>query len=215
MNQNNFVGIALDELYRIFEILNKTYFSDKLNYPMITIQKTKRSGNLGWFTLDQVWQKKESEEDKRYEINICAEYLSRDIYEIVGTLQHELVHYVNKISEIKDCNGKVHNKKFKSLAEQVGLIVEKSKKYGFGYTFCSDSFKLFIDESIKPNINCFTYFRNTPMKKVSSKEKTKFIYVCPQCEEKINAKADKNIICGDCNCKFQRKDKNTNIIEGD
>ena len=55
MNKNNYIGIALEELYRIFDILNKEYFSEKLSFPMITIQKTKRSGNLGWFTLDKVW----------------------------------------------------------------------------------------------------------------------------------------------------------------
>lgn len=58
MNQNNYIGIALEELYRIFNILNENYFSEKLSYPMLTIQKTKRSGNLGWFTVDRVWNNK-------------------------------------------------------------------------------------------------------------------------------------------------------------
>ena len=58
MNQNNHIGIALEELYRIFDILNKNYYSDKLTYPMITIQKSKKGGNLGWFTLDKVWKTK-------------------------------------------------------------------------------------------------------------------------------------------------------------
>jgi DNA-directed RNA polymerase subunit RPC12/RpoP len=205
MNQNNFIGIALDELYRIFEILNKEYYSEKLTYPMITIQKTKRSGNLGWFTLDRVWEKKDTE-DKRFEINICAEYLGRDMYDVVDTLQHEMVHYANKISDVKDCNGQVHNKKFKTLAESVGLIVEKSKKYGYGHTTCSDQFKKFIDESIQPNIECFAYFRNVPPKENTPKEKTQFTYICPNCEEKIKAKADKHIICGDCQVEFIMKE---------
>ena len=205
MNQNNFIGIALDELYRVFDILNKEYFSGKLLYPMITIQKTKRSGNLGWFTLDKVWKDKKSE-DKRYEINICAEYLSRDLYELMDTLQHEMVHYANKISEIKDCNGQVHNKKFKTLAESVGLLVEKSKKYGYGHTTCSDKFKEFIDNIITPNIECFNYFRNVPLKETVSKEKTQFTYICPKCDEKVKAKIDKNIICGECQCNFEIKE---------
>jgi phosphopantetheinyl transferase (holo-ACP synthase) len=173
MNQNNFVGIALDELYRIFDILNKNYFSNKLLYPMITIQKTKHAGNLGWFTLDKIWENKEAT-DKRYEINICAEYLNQDIYTIVDTLQHEMVHYANKIAEIKDCNGQVHNKKFKTLAESVGLLVEKSKKYGYGHTSCSDEFKKFINDKIKPNTECFAYFRNLFIKeqKIAREKRT-------------------------------------------
>ena len=206
MNKNNHVGIALEELYRIFDILNKNYYSDKLTHPMITIQKTKRSGNLGWFTLDKVWESKDSEE-KKYEINMCAEYLSRSAHEIVCTLHHEMVHYANKIAEIKDCNGQVHNKKFKTLAESVGLIVEKSKKYGFGHTQCSDGFVQFIDGIIMPNMECFNYFRNVPPKaKPEPKEKTQFTYICPQCEEKIKAKIDKNIVCGECECQFEIQD---------
>lgn len=208
MNQNNFVGIALDELYRIFEILNKQYFSDKLPHPMITIQKAKRSGNMGWFTVNKLWQKK-NDEDKKHEINICAEYLNGEIYDIIDTLQHELVHYANQIAEIKDCNGQVHNKKFKLLAEQVGLTVEKSKKYGFGHTRPSDEFKIFIDETIKPDMECFKYFRNLVLQEKpirSPREKKTFTYICPKCEEKIRAKADKNVICGECNCEFEMQE---------
>jgi len=139
-------------------------------------------------------------------LHMCAEYLSRDGYEIVCTLQHEMVHYANKIAEIKDCNGQVHNKKFKKAAEAVGLIVDKSKKYGFGHTTCSEEFKAFIDESIKLNMECFSYFRNAPLKESTPKEKTQFTYICPQCEEKIKAKADKNIICGECNVEFEMQE---------
>jgi hypothetical protein len=207
MNKNNYIGISLEELYRIFDILNKEYFSDKLDQPIITIQKTKRNGNLGWFTLDMVWKDKDSE-DRKYEINICAEYLNGNAYTIVGTLQHEMVHYANKFAEIKDCNGQVHNKKFKLLAESVGLLVGKSKKYGYGHTDCSDTFKKFIDNEIKPNIECFSYFRNVPPKDKEStpKEKKQFTYICPKCDEKVKAKKDKNIVCGQCECVFKMQE---------
>jgi hypothetical protein len=205
MNQNNYIGVALDELYRFFEILNKEYFSDKLAYPMITIQKTKRSGNLGWFTLDKVWANKSTEE-RRYEINICAEYLGMELYEVVCTLQHEMVHYANKVADIKDCNGQVHNKKFKSLAESVSLIVEKSKKYGYGHTTCSDNFKKFIDDIVKPNADSFEYFRNVPPKDKEKKEKTLFNYICSKCENKVKAKVDIHIVCKECNCEFEMQE---------
>lgn len=206
MNQNNFVGLALEELYRVFNILNENYFSGKLEPPIITIQKTKRIGNLGWFTLDKIWENKNTK-DKKYEINICAEYLCREPHEIIETLQHEIVHYTNKVADIKDCNGQVHNKKFKTLAEQVGLIVEKNKKYGFGITKCSDEFNKFIDENIKPNVECFAYFRSIlPKENKPKKEKKTFTYMCPECKDTVKAKANKYIICGDCNCEFEIKE---------
>jgi len=208
----NIIGIALDELYRWFPILNEKYYSNKLAYPVITIQKAKRSGNLAWFTLDRVWINKneeDKEKDSKFEVNICADYLNRDIHEIIGSFHHELVHYANKIAEIRDCNGQIHNKKFKNLAEGVGLIVTKSKKYGFGHTECSPELIEFINEIIKPNEKAFEYFRSIPQKIAKpSKErkKSQFIYICPQCEEKIKAKADKNIICEDCGCKFEQQE---------
>lgn len=208
MNGNNYIGIALDELYRIFNILNNTYFNNNLPVPMITIQKTKRGGNLGWFTLDPLWEDKQGEE-KKYEINICAEYLNRELHEIVCTLQHEMIHYANKLADVKDCNGQVHNKKFKNLAESVGLIVEKSKKYGYGHTSCSDGFKDFIENKVKPDEDSFVYFRNIILTEKESKPKEKkiFNYTCPKCEEKIKAKKDRKILCVECECEFEMEDE--------
>jgi hypothetical protein len=183
-------------------MLNGRYYNNKLEVPVITIQKAKRGGNLGWFTLDPIWSDK-NDENKKYEINISAEHLKDDVVEIVATLHHEMVHYLNKINDIKDCNGQVHNKKFLSAAESVGLVVEKSKKYGFGHTTCSDNLKYFIENEVKPNAECFMYFRNIILKDKEQKEKTQFTYQCPNCEEKIKAKAGKHIICGECNCDYE------------
>ena len=205
MNENNYIGIATDELYRVFGILNNRYFSDKLDPPMITLQKAKRRGNLGWFTLGRVWTDKEAEKP-RYEINISAEHLGDDLNDVIGTLLHEMVHYSNKVAEIKDCNGQVHNRKFRDLAESVDLIIEKTKKYGFGCTTCSDPLKTYISETIKPDSNCFKYFRCEKAIQGEKKEKTIFTYECPQCGEKVRAKRDKRIICGECECEFEMKE---------
>jgi len=201
MNENNFAGIALEEAYRWFEILNKKYYQNKLDYPVITIQKSPRGKTMGWFTIDRVWTPKEEQnkdEKSKYEICLCGEFLNDDIHEVIGILHHEMVHYANKVNNIKDCNNQIHNKQFKNLAESVNLIVEKSKKYGFGHTTCSPELIKFIDETIKPSESCFEYFRNVPKKESKETKKTQFTYQCPECKEKIKAKADKIIICGNC-----------------
>lgn len=196
---NNVIGIALDEFYRIFEILNRKYYDGKLPEPVLTIQKG-RSNNLGWFILNKVWKNKSDEQSAKYEINITAGNLNRNIVDIVGTLHHEMVHYMNKISEIKDCSGQRHNKKFKDMAERVGLICEKSNTYGWGFTECSDDLKTFILDVVNPNTEVFDYFRQenglkSPKKPV---RKNLFKYVCPKCNMKVKAEEDKNIVCGDC-----------------
>lgn len=198
----NIIGLALDELYRIFNILNRDYYGGELPEPALTIQKT-RANNLGHFTLDKVWKRKDEEDNEelsRYEININPMNLNRSIEEIICTLQHEMVHYSNTISEIKDCNGQIHNKKFKELAENVGLICEKSKKYGWGTTACSEAFKTYIEENIKPDESVFEYFRSgSNPKERKPREKKTFKYRCPSCGLIAKAEPGKRIKCEECN----------------
>ena len=53
----NVIGNALNELYRIFVILNSDKFGDALPEPVITIYKTK-GRTLGHFTVDKTWRDK-------------------------------------------------------------------------------------------------------------------------------------------------------------
>ena len=192
----NVVGTALDELYRIFHILNHDKFNGYLSEPVITIQKTKGI-TYGYFTLDKVWRNKEDadkndgfaakveEENAFYEINIDPRW------------------YFNKVNEIKDCSGNVHNKKFKATAESVGLIVARGKSVGWGITSMTDELKKYVDNEIQPKESVFEYFRAGVIKKDSKKKKrTKslFKYECPKCGTVAKAKKDIKIICGECNC---------------
>ena len=68
------------------------------------------------------------------ELNISANYLRRDITEVVTTLIHECSHIWNMQKGIKDTsNGYIyHNKHFKQTAEELGKIkISRSEKYGW------------------------------------------------------------------------------------
>lgn len=207
----NVIGIALNELYRIFNILNNDKFDGCLPEPVITIQKGK-SKSLGHFTLDKVWKNKKtigengekntedvSEEDAaKYEINLNPEYFGNlTVPEIVGVLLHEMCHYRNKIEDIKDCNGNIHNKKFKTLADSVGLVVEKGKSVGWGYTSLSPELEEYINNIIQPN-SVFEYFRTGIPKITKPRTKTLFKYTCPECGMNAKGKKDIQIKCGAC-----------------
>lgn len=199
MNKNNYIGIALNELYRIFDLLNERYFSNKLEQPVITIQKAQKRGNLGWCTTSVVWKEEEEDEQGKFEINLSAEYLKTDHYELVDTLLHEMVHYMNAIIGAKDVGrGQKHNEIFKELAEKCDLIVENGEN-GWAYTSCSEELKEFIDEDIKVDQEVFKYFRIAPPKKERApRQKTIFKYTCPNCQDTIKAKKGRQIICGLC-----------------
>lgn len=191
---------TLNELYRIFDVLNEDYFNSELEQPIITIQKGS-SNNYGSFTLNKIWENKNTEE-KKYQININPLKLNCPINDIIDTLQHEMIHYWNKIHDIRDCNNNVHNKKFKVKAEECGLEVEKSKQYGWGYTKPSQAFIEYIEDNIKPDESAFEYYMNLKVEEEEPKKprvKKTFKYICPSCGLEIKAKADTNILCGDCN----------------
>lgn len=206
----NVIGEALEELYRIFNILNLEKFDESLPEPVITIQKTK--GNIyGHFTIDRVWKNKNhpenkdgSNEDSFYEINIDPRwFIVRSAVEITGTLLHEMVHYYNKINDIKDCSGNIHNKKFKTTAESVGLVVEHDKKVGWGYTSVNEELKEYIETIISPDNDVFEYFRSSVEKPKSKKKKTIFKYTCPGCGTVAKAKKDVSIMCGNCEIEME------------
>lgn len=209
----NVIGMVLEELYRIFGILNEDKFDGELTEPVITIQKTK-GRTLGHFTVDRTWRDKnneESEETSYYEINIDPRWFnSRTPAEIVETLLHEMVHYYNKVNDIKDCSGNVHNKKFKSSAEKVGLVVEKGKGVGYGYTSMSEALNTYVDEVIKPNEAAFEYFRSVPVKPSGGsgggRKKSTFKYTCPDCGAEVKGKRDMTIKCGICDVVMKMED---------
>ena len=207
----NIIGIALEELYRIFNILNRDKFDGELAEPVITIQKT-RGRTLGHFTLAKVWKDKndeESEDNAYYEINVDPRWFnSRTPADVAETLLHEMCHYYNKSNNVKDCSGDVHNKKFKSSAERVGLVVEKDKSVGWGYTSMSDELRAYMNEVVKPNEEAFEYFRSAPVKESGGggRKKNIFKYICPECGAEVKGKRDIVVKCGLCDVVMEMED---------
>lgn len=193
-------------LNKLFDMLNEDFFSGELERPVITIQSTPRA--YGHFTLYDAWSVK-GEGTK--EINIGAGTLDRPIEEIISTLVHEMVHYLNCLRNIQDCSrgGTYHNRFFKEAAEAHGLHVAKSEKYGWSITSPSDlliEWILLNDlADIRLSRNEFAGIRigggqrtanggfTSPPPKSNSRR-----YACPLCHMIIRATRDVNVICGDC-----------------
>ena len=198
-------------LNKIFDLLNETYFESALSRPTITIQSTPKA--YGHFSLrEDTWVSKLG---GTHEINIGAGTLSRDIECVVATLLHEMVHYYNYVNGIQDCSrgNTYHNKRFKAAAEQRGLCVEHSDKYGWSHTSPSDELLQFCLDNdlgdILINRNEFSGVRvpgtgthsgtgiAVPPKKSSTRK-----YLCPCCGNSVRATKVVNIGCLDCGVKM-------------
>lgn len=214
----NVVGKALNELYRMFDKINMDKFEGSLPRPVITLMSG-RGTTLGHFTVDKVWKRiPEAEvneddevvsEESYYEINVDPRWFAmRGAIDICETLMHEMCHYFNKLSDIKDCSGNMHNKKFKEAAERIGLEVERGKSVGWGYTKLGEELYLYVHDEVKPSDEAFEYFKSVPVKENTGKKRKKslFKYTCPECGQVVKGKRDIRILCGECNVELVMED---------
>ena len=198
---------AAGYLNKIFDLLNEEFFESALSRPTITIQSTPKA--YGHFSLrDDTWISKNG---MSHEINIGAGTLSRPIENVCATLLHEMVHYYNHIHGIQDCSrgNTYHNKRFKTAAEQRGLCVEHSDKYGWSHTSPGDELLQFcLDNDLSDillNRNEFGGYRVTgtgthapATPTVTRRPSSTRKYICPCCSNSVRATKNVNIGCLDC-----------------
>lgn len=196
-------------LEKIFRALNRDYFQEMLEEPIITIQSTPRA--YGHVTVAKAWRRKD---DWRHELNLGAETLDRPIENVVATMVHEMVHLYNLAQEVQDCsrNGTYHNRKFKAEAEKRDLIVQHHAVYGWTITEPSDALVEYIinqgwsevamvrGKGWKPPPSTGDKAGDSveggtpPKPKKSSTRKL----ACPKCGQSVRATRAVYILCGDC-----------------
>lgn len=196
---------AVKLLEKYFSKFNERYFDNQLSKPVITISPDTTKKSLGWCTTWKAW-KDSTNTDKEsgyYEINICAEYLTRPIDEVCGTLLHEMVHLHNIQNGVQDCSrsGTYHNVKFRDAAKTHGLIVKKDTKYGWTITSLTNEAKAFVQSFADTPIPLYRTERVKSQEQKSSTRK----YVCPMCGCIIRATREVHIICGECEEPFREE----------
>ena len=193
------IKTIVSNLESLFSKFNEQFYNNELQTPVITVSPDTTKGAYGWCTGWRAW--KDGESEGYYEINMCAEHLTRSFTEVAETLLHEMVHLYNLQHDIKDTSrsGTYHNAKYKASAEQHGLSVKKSDKYGWSDTSLDDEAKAFIN-SIDMD---FELYRESPQKvgKSATKQSTRK-YVCPICGCIVRATKEVHIICYDCEIEF-------------
>lgn len=184
---------------KMFLYMNEKFFQNELPAIVITIQEDKRNKAFGWFTLNKVW--KQNEEDVGlHEINMSAQFLNRSVEELSATLLHELCHFYASIHNIQDTSRShvYHNKLFKRIAEQHGLIVECERGIGWSRTSLTDDSKTILRPFFESNPETLIY--RVPTKKtVALKCSSTRKYVCPDCACSCRATKELRLMCADCN----------------
>lgn len=104
---------VIKQLETLFSKFNDRFYDGKLPKPVITVSPDSTKGAYGWCTSWKAWTDKENADmnEGYYEINLCAEYLSRPIDLVCETLLHEMVHLFNLEQKVQDTSrsGTYHN----------------------------------------------------------------------------------------------------------
>lgn len=78
----------------------------------------------------------ESPVERVHEVLLAGESLEREPVETFGTILHEAAHALADARAVKDTSrkGQYHNVRFKKIAEEVGLAVQKDDRIGWSLT---------------------------------------------------------------------------------
>lgn len=151
---------------------------------------------LGWCSVKPNWTV--SGGLQAYEINISAEGLSMEWYEVVGTLVHEMVHLKNILTSVKDSsrNGTYHNAEFARVAKMHKLICLEDSSMGY-VTKPSLGLKSMID-TWEYDTSFLVSRNEKPVKVRTSGSITRvYEYTCPDCGQSFKTrKSDLNLRCG-------------------
>lgn len=210
MKQVTSMSRLVNQLEKMFRLLNADFFDNELDTPIITVTPTAKA--YAHYTPWDAWSSKE--EHKR-EINIASGTLDRPLEAICGSLLHEMCHMYNDtvLNTADTSRGNTyHNKYFKQAAEQHGLTVEKHPTYGYCITAPSDMLLEWLLEHdelreieicrTSPGyaaVGVGTHSANgstvAPPCATNSHHRR---YVCPCCHTVIRATKRVNIVCADC-----------------
>lgn len=129
-----------------------------------------------------------STEDVRvHELFLSGESLSRGAVPTLGTIIHELAHAYAKANDIQDTSnrGRYHNKRFKEVAERMGITLEQAPTIGWSVTTVPDETAALYSEQVEALDAALTAYRVGSLALTGKVKKptVKRLLGCPFCAE--------------------------------
>ena len=140
-----------------------------------------------------------------HEVLLSGESLKRGAVPTFGTIVHELAHAYCHANDIQDTSnrGRYHNKKFKEVAEEFGLLIEQAPTIGYSVTEVSEATTAKYAEVIQDLSDAIHVYRSTSLldgtTKKPRKASAKFEMTCACGTEKVSKKFQyRHFTCDDC-----------------
>jgi len=149
----------------------------------------------------------------RAEIMISGEGLRRGARSVLGTLLHEAAHVLSAARGVQDTSrqGRYHNKKFKTHAEELGITVQHDPKLGWSVTTVPDETAGRYAEQVSALDTAMKLWRHAENQATTTGRRNTNLTAatCP-CGRTIRIAASNleaaPVICGACGGTFQPKD---------
>ena len=146
-----------------------------------------------------------------YTLNIPLLILTRSSKNIAEFLFHEMIHLYAAIRNIKVSTrkGVYHNKTFKSLAENRGLIIDRTDNHGWSnLSVPKDHEVIRMIDNLRIKITDDNQIIQEYEKKEEQRKKTKLIgYRCPICKCSVFSSKDVELYCMKCNVPLITKEE--------
>lgn len=143
----------------------------------------------------------------RHELFLSGESLKRGAEATFGTLLHESAHSLAFVRGIQDTSrqGRYHNKRFKAIANEVGIEVEHDASLGWSVTTLPDTTaKMYKAEIAQLSKALKGYRISEPDKPKAPKTTVKVECDCGRTVTvPIKFFDDGSLICGECNAEFE------------
>lgn len=202
---NKYTQDFYDKMQYAYDYFNEKLFNNELPQCMITLQR--KNGAYGYYKKNAFTN---SKNENIAEIALNPNEFNRPIKDILSTLVHEQAHLLHDIRGYVSRRG-FHSKNWCEIMKDVGLQPVNCKDGqdcdtgGAKMTHRileGDIFDSICDDLLKEVT--FDLTSIIEIKEKKEKKNTKFIYVCPECNEDVTCKRnDKRIICGDCSCEMR------------
>lgn len=150
-----------------------------------------RKGQKHGHFAPRSWRNREDPEAEEAihhgELLLAGESLQRGGRATLGTIIHELAHAYADANEIKDTsNGhRYHNKRFKEIAEDFGLSIERADVIGWSVTDVPDALAEEYADEIAALDEAITQYRVTNVEVTITQKQKKFMMTCPDCNDAV------------------------------
>lgn len=169
---------------------------------IFTVALDERNTKRGSYTYDK-WTNHERTVD---EVFINSNILAEGAESVMRTVLHEAVHSLARKREVQETSrdGRYHNKKFKELAEEVGLVVKKDEKVGYCTPGLTDEAKVVYAGAVEKIAKVLEFWQEPRPKGGSAGRQLKAVCGCGRILRGSRKVFDEGeIICGNCGEEFE------------